>query len=218
MFSERPDRVCAVIGTGPSLTLEQILLLDEYGIPKFGANRAYEFNLHVHYSCNWQFYDVYWKELKNRFCHWWTCQQIAADKYGIRYIAEKWMDGLCRDPDYISPHHGSGPALINLAYHYGARKIILIGWDMRYPGRKDNRTYTLPRHYFGEYDPALQHWPRTGPNGELEGLIDEMKTINPADYGLDIVNCTPGSALHHFRMGDLRHEISLGERTARSTL
>jgi hypothetical protein len=48
----------------------------------------------------------------------------------------------------------------------------------------------------------------TGPNGELSGLIKEMETIHPADYGIRIINCTPGSAMTHFEMMDLTDAIA----------
>ena len=59
-------------------------------------------------------------------------------------------------------------------------------------GRSIRTTFTGKRHYFGEDALTEKHWPRTGPNGECEGLIREMETIQPEDYGIEIINCTPG--------------------------
>jgi hypothetical protein len=54
----------------------------------------------------------------------------------------------------------------------------------------------------------MRHFTRNlGPNGELIGLIKEMETIHPSDYGIEIINCTPGSALTHFPMGELRDYV-----------
>jgi hypothetical protein len=79
--------------------------------------------------------------------------------------------------------------MVNLALHYGAKVMLLVGWDMRYSER---------RHYFGEYPEPLRHFPKTGPSGELTGLIREMETIKPEDYGIEIINCTPDSAMTCF--------------------
>lgn len=73
--------------------------------------------------------------------------------------------------------------------------MLLVGWDMRHQGK---------RHYFGEYPGPMHHVTKNlGPNGELIGLIKEMETIKPADYDIEIINCTPGSALTHFPQGRL---------------
>lgn len=204
IFKPNQPRIGIIIGTGPSLSQEQISLAKSSGFPLFGCNNAFKLGIDVHLACNWQWWDTYWPEIKNYQCHKWTPRQESALKYlGINYIEERWEPGLSRDKSYICAHHGSGPQIVNMAYHYGCEIMLLIGWDMRYPGKISDREYLRPRHYFGEYPKNLQHWPRTGPNGELSGLIAEMETIRPADYGIDIINCTPGSAMTCFPFGDL---------------
>ena len=185
-----------ICGTGPSITPEQISKVKH--LKKFGANRAFEFDLDVLHGCNYQFWDYYWPEIKNLRCDKWTTRPNL--KYeGLNYIEERWIDGLSTDKSYIAAHHGTGPQLINIALHYGAKKMLLIGWDMRHSGK---------RHYFGEYPKVMQHTTKNlGPDGELIGLIKEMETINASDYGIEIINCTPGSALKHFPMGDLEDHI-----------
>lgn len=62
----------------------------------------------------------------------WTCDQKAAQDIGLCYAKGASRPGLCRDPaDGV--HHGgnSGYAQIGLAYHFGARRIILAGYDMK---------------------------------------------------------------------------------------
>lgn len=188
-----------IIGTGPGLTKEQMILAKKAQLENnavlFGVNHAYRFGLDVFLACNWEYYREFWGELKNYSCDKWTWHKPTADKYGIKYVEGKWLPGLSTDKNYIHYHHGSGPQIVNIALHYGAKEMYLIGWDMRYPGKVDNRTYTAKRHYFGEYPKALQHWPQTGPNGEFTGLIEEMETIKPEDYDIQIYNCTKGSAL-----------------------
>lgn len=205
LFSENEDRTGIIIGTGPSLTKKQLDKVDKYR--KFGVNNAFRLGLDVHLACNWQWWDEYWHEIKNYDCHKWTPRIESAEKYGINYIEEIWQPGLSKDKQFIHAHHGSGPQIVNVALHYGVKRMILIGWDMRYPGKVNDRQYTGKRHYFGEYPQNLQHWPRTGPNGELAGLIKEMETIKPEDYGIEIINCTPGSAMTCFQMDDLDNQV-----------
>jgi len=206
LFSEDEDRVGIVIGTGPSLTSEQI---DQCkGFKTFGINRAYQFDVDVMLACNFDFWDHYWNDIKKFKCHKWTPRIESAKKYGINYIEEIWRPGLSTDNNFIHAHHGSGPQILNLALHYGVKRMALIGWDMKFPGKVSDREYTEKRHYFGEYPAQLQHWPRTGINGEMTGLIKEVETIKPSDYGIEIINCTPESALKCFPFQSLSEFLS----------
>lgn len=187
-----------IIGTGPSLTDEVVLKCKNSGLKLFGVNNVWKvLDVDVFHACNPEYYQAYWEEgLKYITADKWTWDKLTADRYGINYVEGVWADGLSTTPGKIHYHHGSGPQLINIALHYGVDEMILVGWDMRYPiGGK--------RHFFGEYPENLQHWPKTGPNGEMTGLIKEMETIKPEDYGIKIVNCTPDSAMRCFPMADL---------------
>ena len=206
LFNKDEPRVGIIIGTGPSLTNEQLNKVSH--LRRFGANRAFEFDLDVIHGCNYQFWDHYWQDIKRYNCHKWTTRPELKGKYeGLSYIKEKWIDGLSTNPDYIAAHHGTGPQVLNLAYHYGCKVMLLIGWDMRFPGKISDKEYTGKRHYFGEYESAMQHWPRTESNGDLGGLIREMETIKPEKYGIEIINCTPDSAMTCFPMMDLDEAI-----------
>jgi len=198
-----------VCGTGPSITTEAIEAVNTSGLFIFGANRAWEiFNCHVVHGCNYQFWDHYWPQIKDQPFDKWTTRPELKGKYpGLEYIEERWEPGLSRDPSWIAAHHGTGPQLVNIAYLYGCTRLLLVGWDMRYLGKTGPREYTR-RRYLGEDPLTINHWPRTGPNGEQTGLIKEMETIKPADYGIEIINCTPGSAMDCFPMGSLNEAIA----------
>lgn len=169
-------------------------------MPTFGANRAFEFDLDVILGCNLKFWANYWNEIKEYRCDkWCSHDDIELEKYtGLKHIKGLWEPGISIDRNFIYAHHGSGPQVLNLAYHYGVRTFLLIGWDMRFPGKVTNRVYMEKRHYFGEDDCTKSHFPKTGPNGELTGLIQEMETIVPADYDIQIINCTPDTAMKCF--------------------
>ena len=133
LFQEDEPRVGVVIGTGPSLTQEQIDKVSH--LRKFGVNRAFEFGVDVLVGCNTQFWQHYWNEIKDLRCHKWTTRPELEKLPGLNYIREEWIDGLSTDKDYIAAHHGSGPQAVNIAYHYGCKVILLIGWDMRFNGK-----------------------------------------------------------------------------------
>jgi hypothetical protein len=211
------DSTIVVAGTGPSITPEQIELVNKaraYGkIKVFSSNRAYQiFDTDLLHGCNYQFWDLWWKDdllLEHRpFLKYTTRPELKGKYPGLEYIEERWIDGLSRDPSYVAAHHGTGPQAVNLAYLFGAKKIILVGWDMKFPGKVSNTQYKERRRFFGEDPNTKNHWPKTDPDGSLGGLIREMETIKPEDYGIEIINCTPGSAMTCFPMADLEETLN----------
>jgi len=160
------------------------------------------------HGCNFQFWDLYWPEIKDKPCDKWTTRPELKGKYpGLEYIEERWEDGLSSEQHWIAAHHGTGPQLVNIAYLYGCTRLLLVGWDMRFHGKK-SRTEYEKRRYLGEDELTKNHWPMTGPDGEMEGLIREMETIKPEDYGIQIINCTDGSAMTCFPFGNIYEEIA----------
>ena len=199
-----------IVGTGPSLTDEAIGALQNTRWPLFGCNNTYqELPLSVHLACNPEWWDYYSQDerLSGGAFDKWTWHEPTAEKYGIGYIRGEWIDGLSTDPGYISYGHSSGYQLLNLAFHYGVREFVLVGFDLRFPGGYDGARQRpgSGRHYFGEYPPELRHWTRTnvGPEGELNGLLDCYSTIDCGALGIRIINCSPGSALDIFETGNL---------------
>jgi len=200
-----------ILGTGPSVTPGVIQQLQATRLPIFGCNNAYQIApVRALISCNIQWWDYYWQHdvaLRHGAFDKWTWDKPTSEKYGIAHIRGEWGDSLSTDPEVIHYGHSSGYQLLGLAYHYGVREAVLIGFDMRYPHgyRGDTQTAGGDRHWFGEYPKELQHWTRYGidPNGELNGLLDCYRTIDCNALGLRIINCSPGSALDFFEMGRL---------------
>lgn len=206
-----------IIGTGPSLTKEQ---LDWVGWMRsndkcraFGVNNAVMVApfIDVHMACNIEWWDHYHDKpaVKATKAAKWTWDKATADRYGINHIPGKWGDSFSTDPNFIHYGHSSGFQILNLAYHYGIRTFLLLGYDMRYlPGyNRDKRQAGKGRHYFGEYPKQLQHWPKVGANGEFTGLLKVFKTIDTDALGVRIINCSPGSALDFFETSEIWKEL-----------
>lgn len=118
----------------------------------------------------------------------WTQHEGAARKYGLRHVTSYARRGLCRMPGVIHQGRNSGYQAINLAYHFGAREIFLIGFDMRV---LDNRLHhfdtepapiDLPVHDFADWRARM---------GELACDLDAE--------GIPVVNLSPESALDCFQ-------------------
>lgn len=93
-------------------------------------------------------------------------------------------------------HHGSnsGYQAINLAYLMGADCIILLGYDMH---RRNGN------HFFGDH-------PKKFTNGDYSSFVPRFDALakDLAREGVEVINCTPGSALHQFRMESLDCALS----------
>jgi hypothetical protein len=199
----------ACIATGPSLTLEQIAAARAKGFTLFGCNRVWEIvpDLALLYGCNEGFWAHYWaSELAKYPAQKWTTNKAAAEKFGLNWIRERDERGLSANPSYVHHGHGSGYTMVNLAYLMGADRIVLLGYDCKYAAdysAKDLYPGSTPRHYFGEYPSALLHWPITSvKRGVHVEMLKLWKSV--ADQGaVEIVNCTPGSAIDCFPRADI---------------
>lgn len=199
--------VCCV-GTGPSLTNHQIETARRKGFTLFACNNAiFEAkDAALLYACNDAWWDWYWPHIWMFPCEKWTTNKLAAEKYSLNWIAEKFMWGLSEDPDVISHGHGSGFSLVSMAHRAGADRIVLLGFDLKYAPDYDGKTHnpgSTPRHFFGEYPEEMQHWPsekvEKGIHVELRDLYRAV-----AKQGLvEIINCTPDSAIDCFPMVDI---------------
>jgi len=188
------------IGTGPSLTLDQIQIAREKGFRLFGCNRVFEIvpDLELLYGCNKAFWDTYAVAANEHICEKWTTNLQSAHQHKINWIGERFAMGLCTDENVIHHGHGAGYSLVGMAHKMGADRVLLIGYDLKYAADYDGKSQKIgsqPRHYFGEYPKHLQHWPSVSVLGGVHvELVDLYRSVH--EQGLvEIVNCTPGSAL-----------------------
>jgi hypothetical protein len=116
----------------------------------------------------------------------------AAKEYGLTLIGGAEGDGFSFDLSRIHYGDNSGFQAINLALHFGARKIWLLGFDMK---------NSAQRHFFGDHPPGILK-AKGAPNYDhFVGHFDTAARMLPAD--VEIINATPDSALTCFPRGKL---------------
>jgi hypothetical protein len=193
------------------LSVRQIAIARSKGFRLFGCNVVYQLvpDLELLYGCNYRFWEHYWSRgLSKHKAEKWTVNKYAAEMFDINWIAERFQRGLSTDRDIISHGHGSGFSLVSMAYRAGAERIVLLGYDLRYAEDYDGKGRQIgstPRHFFGEYPTHMQHWPsvqvKDGVHVELVELYRSIK-----EQGLvEVINCTPDSAIDCFPMVDIEN-------------
>lgn len=122
----------------------------------------------------------------------WTQDTPAARKYGLTAIAQKLKPGLTKTSHTIHGGGNSGYGAINLAYLFGARRIVLVGFDMQRTGGR--------AHWFGDHaHPDLK---RGSPFAEWIGRFGDLARDLAAER-VDCVNASRETALNCFRRLDL---------------
>lgn len=201
-------QIIVCIGTGPSLSPQQVETARKKGFRLFVCNNA--FNLapeaELLYGCNLAWWQYYWSQVSDLPCEKWTTNPQAAKEFGLNWIAERFQLGLSTDPNVISHGHGSGFSLVSMAHRAGADRIVLLGYDCKYSSDYDGKARQVgsgPRHFFGEYPSVMQHWPSVKvEKGVHVELVDLYRSI--AKQGLvEVINCTPGSAIDCFERADI---------------
>lgn len=198
---EGETAVC--IGGGPSLTQEQV---------DYCRNRARVIAINnalflapwsdLHYVC-----DRRW------MIDWHGGRKEVLQFKGLRvtidiHIAENcpgwhWLEnddcngreGLSERKTALKTGRNSGYQVINLAVLLGCRRIALLGYDMRAVGGKthwhpDHPTATNPNIYHRAMLPSFP------------SLVEPLK-----EKGVEVINCTPGSALDVFPRMELEEAL-----------
>ena len=196
-----PGETVCCLGSGPSLTAAQcerargrarvIACNDSWRLAPWAD---------VLYGCDWR----WWRKhagvpafagvkvtISNSLGH-------LDDYPDINVIENTGTEGLDTRPNGIRTGRNSGYQAINLAVHMGAALVVLLGYDMK--AAADGRL-----HFFGDHE----DWP-TRPTIFENVFVPQFKTLlSPLrDLGVEVVNCTPDSALTVFHMKHLDEMFS----------
>lgn len=187
-----PGETFVCLGSGPSLTAEDVDVCR-------GRSRVIAVN-DTHRLAPWA------EVLYAADAKWWRWFAEAQGEFaGLKYtIASSFGEcgscatplqntgpsGLETSPTGLRTGRNSGYQAINLAVHLGARRIVLLGYDMR------------GDHFFGS------HRDKTRP--PFAQCIPLFKTlVQPlAQLGIEIVNCSRSTAIDAFSQKPLAEVLS----------
>lgn len=144
------------------------------------------------YAADWPFWREYIAKIRASFRgEWWSVSEMARDQFGTYWIRHAKGDGFSKETDSINGGGNSGYQAIHLAATFGAKKIVLLGFDMQ---RTDGKL-----HWHGKHEGKL-------PNGI--GYANWIKNMKPLardleKAGVEVVNCSRQTALKCFKRAPL---------------
>lgn len=166
--------VWAVLATGPSLS-QSVVNSVQSRVKVVAVSDAYRL-------APWA--DV----LVSTDAGWWRAHEEALGFPGSKYGAMpdfRSVPGVERFPADSATN--SGLLGVKVAVHLGARRVLLCGFDMNQPGE----------HFFGRHPLPL----KSTTADRQEVFKRQFAGYRPR--GVEIINCTPGSALDCYPRRDL---------------
>jgi len=190
--------VIGICASGPSLTADDVRALRAKVGQLIVINTTFKLapNADHLYACDFKWWQHYHKEATQ------TCASAALWSYEIK-TTQKFPNvkcvqgsttaqGLNRAPFRVNAGGNSGHQALNLAYHLGATRVILLGYDMQ------GNT-----HWHGDHPQGLnnQHGNYPDYRRKMEPLARDLES-----EGVEVLNATRNTALTCFervRLEDL---------------
>jgi hypothetical protein len=183
-----------IIASGPSLSEEQCAAVEQW--KQAGRGRVIVINTSfrrapwadVIYGCDARWWETYEDEVRQT-CTGSLWTQDAKCK-GINRIESRAAKGLSKQVGIINQGNNGGYQAIGIAHQAGARKLVLLGYDMHAKGGS---------HWHGDHPANLN----TKPHFNL--WLDNFDVL-AADLnaeGIEVLNATPKSAMRCFPSLDL---------------
>ncbi len=121
---------------------------------------------------------------------------LRSSKYGVQILRNTGESGLETDPTCLRTGRNSGAQAIGLAVHYGAKRIMLLGYDMQRTGGQS--------HWFGEHPQGLRRPPLSEFLPFFDQLVPAAKSL-----GVEIVNCSRETAIKKIPRATLQSALEM---------
>lgn len=179
---------CVIAASGPSLSSTDLDLVQASGLPLIVVNDAWQLApwADALYACDAAWWRHHERALAAFKGERWTQDEPASQDFRLHRVRGRDGNGLCIEPGVIHFGRNGGFQALNLAWHFGARRIVLLGYDMQNTG---GRT-----HFFGEHPMHL------GRPNAFAGYIEHFERL-AADlhkHGAEVINATRETALKCF--------------------
>lgn len=180
------------VASGPSLDAQQVAQIaaaQESGHWRLIViNTTYQLfpTADVLYAADGRWWDVHITAARAGCSgEFWTLDAGARDRHQLHYVTSIVGDWLPVEPDVICQGGNSGHQAIGLAARFGARRIVLVGYDMQ---RAGGRT-----HWHGDHPAPLANG---NPLAWVARFVPLAKDLAAA--GISVVNASRETALQCF--------------------
>jgi hypothetical protein len=120
---------------------------------------------------------------------------VGVMQFGVRTVeCDTKGVGLCKALGKINGGNNGGFQAINLAYHFGATKILLLGYDMG------------GRHWHGDHPQEISG-PAHSADYALYASAFPAQALDLAAAGVEVVNCSRKTTLTCFRRSTIEQEL-----------
>jgi hypothetical protein len=188
-------KTVACLATGAGLTTDVVSAVREAGIPTIAINDAYRLAPWADLLLAWD--SAWW------MAHYHTtpkaCRKIGVERRGpwppddVFLLTKTGDSGF--DPDWPNARTGrnSGYGAVHVAMQARATRILLCGYNMG------------GAHFFGDHPRGL----RNTASHDYAKMIREYRGLAKAaaDRGVEVLNCTPSSALPWFEFCDIQDAL-----------
>lgn len=179
----------AILGGGPSLTAEQIAEAAAAGWRRVAVNDAYRLDpaADILYFCDRRWWQWHNREPAFRDHPGVKVTLENLDIPQVKHLRNYGQTGLSEIRDGLRTGSNGAYQAVNLLAHLGVARIVLLGVDMK--PAADGRT-----HWHGG------HPLRTDPSVYRRTMLPKWQTLVAplAARGIEVVNCSPDSALDAF--------------------
>lgn len=185
-----PGSTIVCIGGGPSLTREDVdVVRDKARV--IAINNAYTLApwADVLYACDWSWHRAHSKGVAEfQGLKYTITAHVKPEKRekGWQMLRHTGIEGLELDPTALRTGRNSGYQAIGLAVHLGAKRIVLLGYDMQLGPKGE--THWHGRHAHMPSNPPFKNFLKAFPS-----LVAPL-----AQIGVSVVNCSRRTALDCF--------------------
>lgn len=180
------NETVVIFGSGNSLTDEQIEYAYDLNCKYIAINDTYKRVpfADVLYACDYKWWDKHYEEVDFRG-EMWTQDLRAKNEFALGWVLGRNKSGLGSDCVHFGGN--SGYQAINLAYLWGAKRIILLGFDCKPINGK--------HHWFGQHPQGLNQ------NQNFAIWISNFNQIakDLNEQKVEVINCSMDSALDCFK-------------------
>lgn len=181
------DSTAFILGGGPSVLEADLSLIKNKRV--IGVNNAYKLGdwIDICWFGDSDWYEWHKEKLVNFSGMIIHCADRHIERPNTKCLRRGEPNGIDIRPTHVSWNNNSGASAINLAYHLGVKRVVLLGFDMQ-------KTKHGQNNWHNDHPKRNPMW---NPYPQFLKSFDIIK-IDAERLNFEIINATENSALTHF--------------------